>query len=73
MNRNQIKRAAEKVLVILNIGGDLTYSELKRNSQLKDNLLNAALGWLVAGGKVECESGTEKDEHIFAFHNFSFG
>lgn len=73
MNRNQIKRAAEKVLRILNVGGDLTYSELKKTSHLKDSILNAALGWLVAGGKVECESGTEKDEHIFAFHKFSFG
>lgn len=72
MNRFQIKHAADKVLRILNIGGDLTYSEIKKSSHLSDNLLNAALGWLIAAGKIESES-EKKEEHIFAFHNFSFG
>lgn len=72
MNSFQIRHAAEKVLGILKIGGDLTYSEIKRASHLSDNLLNAALGWLMAAGRVESEA-TKKEEHIFAFHNFSFG
>lgn len=72
MNRFQIKHAAEKVLGILKIGGCLTYSEIKRSSHLSDNLLNAALGWLISEGRVEGEP-KRSEEHIFAFHNFSFG
>lgn len=72
MNSFQIKHAAEKVLGILKIGGSLTYSEIKKSSHLSGNLLNAALGWLIAAGKIESEA-ERKEEHIFAFHNFSFG
>lgn len=72
MNRFQIKHAAEKVLGILKIGGNLTYSEIKKSSQLSDNMLNAALGWLISAGKVEGDA-KRKEEHIFAFHSFSFG
>lgn len=72
MNSFQIKHAAEKVFGILRIGGCLTYSEIKRASKLSDNLLNAALGWLISAGKIEGEA-TKKNEHLFAFHNFSFG
>lgn len=72
MNRFQIKHAAEKVLRILKIGGNLTYSEIKKASHLSDSLLNAALGWLICAGKIEGEA-QKKEEHVFASHNFSFG
>jgi DNA-binding IclR family transcriptional regulator len=53
-----IGTSAGKVWTALNAEGDLTLSQLKRETKLKEFELHAALGWLAREGKISWDKTT---------------